>query len=317
DRHAPKRAAPREEAARTLIALPPREIAGEERDAFLVLAIARPRAPLAGAAGLESYVQRHPSGWRRRLRLARILAAGGALEEAVPQYRAAIRKQPYPLAPWLELADVLRLLGRDDEVMAEYACGAREVGREPDRLLLRGVLASARGDERAALESLAAAAGSARAESMHLTAYGARLLASSRFAEAAAVLRRALAVPSPEPLAAPLAADALFALGGAVEARALLREALARDAGNAAVLARLIACGGADGARLLRALRRVAPQHGTTAIAAAALLDARGRRAAAEALLEEYLARHPRHEEVRRALERVRAGASIFTFLQH
>ncbi len=62
-------AAARTDAPRTLIALPPREVRAEERDAFLVLAVARPRAPLAGIAPLESYVLRHPSGWRRRLRL--------------------------------------------------------------------------------------------------------------------------------------------------------------------------------------------------------------------------------------------------------
>ncbi len=236
----------------------------------------------------------------------------------MPHYRAAICKQPYPLAPWLELADVLRLLGRDDEAAAVYAAGGREAGREVDRLHLRGLLASARNDERAALASLAAAAGASPAEAIHLTAYGARLLASSRHAEAADVLRRALGLQPAEPLAAPLAADALSALGAAGEAHTVLRDALARDPDNAAVLQRLAACGAAsDGEHLLRALRRVAPHDGATAIAVAARMHARGRDDAAERVLEDFLARHPRHAAVRLALERLHAGASIFTRPAH
>ncbi len=99
--------------------------------------------PMHGASlpqrrdALRRYIERHPRGWRKRLELARTLAAMGELRDAAAHYRYVLARQPFPLPPWVELGTILTALGSLDEAAALYAEGARRAGRESDREQLR------------------------------------------------------------------------------------------------------------------------------------------------------------------------------------
>ncbi|HUR82317.1 MAG TPA: sigma-70 family RNA polymerase sigma factor [Thermoanaerobaculia bacterium] len=92
---------------------------------------------------LQRYIAHHPRGWRKRLELARTLAAMREFDEAALHYRYVVARQPFPLQPWIELGAVLEALGSVDEAAEAYAEGARQAGRERDREQLRGLAAAA------------------------------------------------------------------------------------------------------------------------------------------------------------------------------
>ncbi len=288
---------------RILIALPPREIDGVERDVAIALPVPRLRHPAARVRTLDRYVREHARGWRRRLELARVLTSAGMLAEAVPHYRWSLEKQPYPLFPWLELGQILHLLGRSREAAALWERGAESCGRDADRAHLRGAAQAMRCEHDAARASFTAAASIAPDEAIHRVALGSVLRAMRLANDAVAELTRAIELDLSEPLAPVLAHDALVACGLPDDARQVLVAAFARDPHHIAVIERLALFADVQEALpLVRRLWRIAPQRGATQIAAARLLARQGRRGEAVQLLEDFLAAHPLHGAVRSEL---------------
>jgi RNA polymerase sigma factor (sigma-70 family) len=102
---------------------------------------------------LEAYIRQHPTGWKKRLDLARLLVLEGSPEAAEPLYRFVVHKQPRRLDAWLELAAVLRLLERRDEACAVYEEAAR-ILKDAAGSYLHGLLLGCRDDLPAAEEAL-------------------------------------------------------------------------------------------------------------------------------------------------------------------
>lgn len=290
---------------------------GVTRDALLVLRTAI-TAPGAGIDSLARYLAEHPRGWRARLRFARALAAAGRFGEAVEQYGLALAKQPYPLEPWLELADVLLLLGCHGAAIAACQRGANAVGRAADRSHLRGRAAAIGGDRDAALEHFDAAAAADPENALHALARGETLLAAGRPREAQEALARAVALDPADPLAPVPLHDALRELGCEDAAKLQIDAALVRDPRNVAAIERLLLdellASSPDAARepaairaAQRTLRRIAPAHAGVAIAEAILARSRGSVAAERSLLD-FLECHPDHAVARRALAEIHNG---------
>jgi RNA polymerase sigma-70 factor (ECF subfamily) len=269
---------------------------GVECDAELLLASLRSRH----VGGIQKYIDTHPSGWRKRLELARALAAAGDLEAALPHYRYVLERQPFPLAVWLELGTALEILGARMEAAETYRAGAGAVGRPPDALHLRGRAERCRGNSDAARALFASAREADAQEPAHARAEAETALASGQPLDALALLK-----PTPgDPLASIVRHDALVALGRLHEATQPVEEGT-----NAAALERLIALrpSSRESAAMLRTLRRLAPERAGTQYAAALVALARGAADEAEAIICAYLIRHPRHAGARRMLADVRA----------
>jgi tetratricopeptide (TPR) repeat protein len=70
---------------------------------------------------LSKYVQKYPSGWKKRLELAAVLYEMGRWEEAIAQYRQVLmRQRPLTIEVYLQLGKLLHLMGKEAEAIAVY-----------------------------------------------------------------------------------------------------------------------------------------------------------------------------------------------------
>ena len=107
---------------------------------------------------LQRYVERHPAGWKMRVRLARALLTAGATDAAIAQYRMALRRRPDRGALALELAAILRAVG--DAAGAERLAAEVRAKQGPNAALLEAndaVRAGRISDAMARLEPLVGA----------------------------------------------------------------------------------------------------------------------------------------------------------------
>lgn len=180
-----------------------------DREVLLSIDIERPRQPERRIARLEREIAKFSSGWRRRLELARVLAVSGRLADAIPYYRYALERSPFPLQPWLELGSIYTALGRNDEAEALYARGAREAGRESDRMHLHALADAAAGLVRCAARTLLAAVDRGADAERHLRLLGELALQHGNAQEAVTWLERARQAGARDPLTAILLREAL------------------------------------------------------------------------------------------------------------
>lgn len=246
---------------------------GVERDVALMLGLRRSRRDRRRIAKLEKYIHDHPRGRKRRLEIARVLAASGHLREAIPHYRFASSGGSCGVGAATELVSVCDALARSCDVAISAG------GSEEHRRLLEHFIDRRRGAEE---------------------------LASGRIVEACDTLAGVVAADPGDGVAWSLYAGALEADGRFRAAIRCTQEALARDGDNALAIARhlrqRVRAGRVAGAKdrdavddLLRRLRRLAPDSAFAMIAAADVLFSRDRAAEAEAMVKQYTNRHPRH----------------------
>ncbi|MDJ0714623.1 MAG: tetratricopeptide repeat protein [Prochloraceae cyanobacterium] len=69
---------------------------------------------------LTKYVQRYPSGWKKRLELADLLFGMGKLYEALEEYRRVIERQPQLISIQLKVGKILQLIAREKEAIEVY-----------------------------------------------------------------------------------------------------------------------------------------------------------------------------------------------------
>ncbi len=69
---------------------------------------------------LTKYIQRYPSGWKKRLELADLLYEKGDWEQAIAEYYRVIKRQPQLVDVRLKLGKMLELATRKQEAIAIY-----------------------------------------------------------------------------------------------------------------------------------------------------------------------------------------------------
>ena len=69
---------------------------------------------------LTKYIDKYPSGWKKRLELADLLYGMGKWLEAVTQYRQVIERQPQLIPVRLKLGKILYLMGKETEAIELY-----------------------------------------------------------------------------------------------------------------------------------------------------------------------------------------------------
>ena len=69
---------------------------------------------------LSKYIQKYPSGWKKRLELANLLYGMGKWSEAVEEFYQVIERQPQLISVRLKLGKILQLMGKEKEAIDIY-----------------------------------------------------------------------------------------------------------------------------------------------------------------------------------------------------
>ncbi len=69
---------------------------------------------------LVKYVQKHPSGWKKRLELADLLYSMGEWEKAISEYEQVLNQQPKLIEIWLKLGKIFQLIGLTEQAIKAY-----------------------------------------------------------------------------------------------------------------------------------------------------------------------------------------------------
>jgi len=100
---------------------------------FLPMPAPLPRYVSRSAQRLRRYVQKHPTGWRKRLLLADMLLQAGRFDESVRHYHAVVARRHGHWEAWMRLSTALMYAGRCEEAAhvlgrLEDASPSAEVG---------------------------------------------------------------------------------------------------------------------------------------------------------------------------------------------
>jgi RNA polymerase sigma factor (sigma-70 family) len=109
---------------------------------FEILVDKKPSRQRQKIRTLRKYVERHASGWKKRLELANLLYETGAWQEAIDGYRHVLKKQPWLTAVSVRLGEILRLTGTEEESIAVYELALPLARRSASRCHLKGLIAS-------------------------------------------------------------------------------------------------------------------------------------------------------------------------------
>lgn len=211
---------------------------------------------------LTQYVQKYPSGWKKRLELANLLYEMGRLEQGVEQYRSCLVQQPQLIEVRLKLGKMLQLMGRKAEAVGVYESAlsmeasppspffAKERGvfqdgvrfcqvSEPTRQHILGLIAVCQDDTQGAILAFESAANLEPSNSSHWLVLGQVQMAQENTVAAIFAFDAVLSM-NPDDLVALLASyDALLAMGNWREAGRRLSVASDLAADDYQVLRRL------------------------------------------------------------------------------
>lgn len=185
---------------------------------------------------LQKYVERYPSGWKKRLELADVLVAMGHIEEAVEQYQVVLAKRRSLIEVYLQLGELLRLMGRPEAAIAIYQKALKCTHYSMAHL--HGLIATCRGQYQAALKQFEAAANKQPQHAAHWHAYGLTALSLAQPEQALWAFNEALKLDSNDLLALTHSCDALLALGHLKETEHSAQKALQLDQYNVLALLR-------------------------------------------------------------------------------
>lgn len=118
----------------------------------------KPTRQLQKLATLRTYVQRHPSGWRKQMQLAHLLYTLGHWEEAIAVSYHLLDRQPLDLNVRLRLGQMLRLLGRQKEAIDVYEDALALTGKVATQHYVNGCMALCHRHWDEAVQSYTAAA---------------------------------------------------------------------------------------------------------------------------------------------------------------
>ena len=95
------------------------QLSGVEMNVHLVLD-EKPTRTNQKLKRLSNYLQRYPSGWKKRLELANLLYQMGRWQEAVEEYYKVLEREPCLIEVRLQIGKIWHLIGKDTEAIAVY-----------------------------------------------------------------------------------------------------------------------------------------------------------------------------------------------------
>ena len=200
----------------------------------------KPARQAQKAATLRAYVERYPSGWRKRLQLADLLYAMGCWEEAIELFHDVLQRQPGQLCARLRLGRMLRLLRRESEAIEVYENAPAMSGSAAAHDYLRGGVALCYGRWDEAARAYAAAAVREPDRAVYQRELGLTWLRAGCPAKALQVFDQLLQAHPDDLAALTFSYDPLMAAGREETAAWRTARACQLDPGNALALAQWV-----------------------------------------------------------------------------
>ncbi|MGB0386840.1 MAG: sigma-70 family RNA polymerase sigma factor [Ardenticatenaceae bacterium] len=252
---------------------------------------------------LQAKVQRHPTGWKRRLELADFCYAIGRWEEAIDGYREVIKKRPRSLDLYLQLGQILRLLEREEEAISVYEDALSQARQDSTRHHLHGLIALSGRDYALAVTHLEAATTLAPDNPAHWHLLGEVHLATEAYQDALRAYDMALDLNPDDLIALSESYEPLVAMGYFAEALKRVRRtykfaphdlhAVKRLADHRSRMGLVSGEAYKETRKLIRVARKVAPQAAYAEAARATYYLCRGKSKEGVAGLREIVEKHP------------------------
>ncbi|CDM94106.1 tetratricopeptide repeat protein [Limnospira fusiformis SAG 85.79] len=205
-------------------------LSGSERNVYLVLD-QKPTRINQKLKTLDQYIQKYPSGWKKRLELANLLYATGDWQRAIEEYHQVIERQPQLVEVYLNLGKMLQLMGQEADAVAVYEKALSQVRHEATQQHLGGLIAVCRHDLEAAIVAFESATALEPDNMTHWLALGRLQMQKEDISGALGTFDHILSVHPNDIVALIDSYDALMILGdvGEAEVRLLRMLELAPD----------------------------------------------------------------------------------------
>lgn len=190
---------------------------------------------------LTKYIQRYPSGWKKRLELADLLYQKGDWEKAIAQYYQVIARQPQLVDIRLKLAKLLQLATRNSEAIAIYQETISFCSNPATKSHIQGLIAICHGQRKSAIAYFKSAIATEPQNPAHCLILGKVYLELKNPTAALAAFQEILLLKPHDLIALIHSHDALLVLGKFAEADALLTQAQELAPNDYAVLKRCLA----------------------------------------------------------------------------
>lgn len=175
---------------------------------------------------LSNYVQRYPSGWKKRLELANLLFGMGRWQEAVEEYRQVIQRQPQLMEVRLQLGKILHLMGKEALAIEVYEEALFSSSNPATRYHLTGLIELCRSRLQQAVKMFESAASKESNNSAHWHALGQVYLETESLLAALRAFDTALLLNPDDVVALSQSYEPLLAVGDFQEAQRRLQQAL-------------------------------------------------------------------------------------------
>ncbi len=175
---------------------------------------------------LSNYVQRYPSGWKKRLELANLLFGMGRWQEAVEEYRQVIHRQPQLMEVRLQLGKILHLMGKEALAIEVYEEALFSSSNPATRYHLTGLIELCRSRLQPAVKMFESAASKEPNNSAHWHALGQVYLETESPLAALRAFDTALLLNQDDVVALSQSYEPLLAVGDFQEAQRRLQQAL-------------------------------------------------------------------------------------------
>jgi RNA polymerase sigma factor (sigma-70 family) len=117
------------------LSLPP----GIEKSKQVFLKV-RPSRQRCRVKTLQKYVNDYPGGWKKRMELAELLYAMGKWDQAIAEFRLALKKHPRSLDAWLYLGEMLRNIEQEKRAVEILEAAFPFARKQATKLHLRGMI---------------------------------------------------------------------------------------------------------------------------------------------------------------------------------
>ena len=190
---------------------------------------------------LSKYVQKHSSGWKKRLELADLLYETGQWLEAVPEYYRVIKGQPNLISPRLKLGKILNLINRKKEAASVYIEALKLAKKKATKQHLIGLIESCKSNFPAAISAFKSATVLEPKQIVHWMALGQIQMREEHLLEALSTFETILSLEPENFMGLIYNYDLLLALGNLTEADQCLNKAIEIAPQDIQTLKRLIA----------------------------------------------------------------------------
>ncbi|GBF82090.1 tetratricopeptide repeat protein [Aphanothece sacrum] len=101
---------------------------------------------------LSQYIQKYPSGWKKRLELADLLYALGDWDNAIKEYQTVLKRKPTLIEVWLKIGHIFHLRWATKEAIHSYESALALCSNDAIKEQIKGLIESCQGRYQAALK---------------------------------------------------------------------------------------------------------------------------------------------------------------------